>query len=139
MNAIPGTRFHRQFLMLAVVMAGIACGDRQEKAPVSAPKPVFGEHRTTLASKATKELGEECEQHGTSECVSGLCLHTQADPQRGYFCSGVCRGQGECPGGWSCTQMHPSESTRVCIPPVNWQSARVQPRGDAKAGPRPGH
>lgn len=138
MRAIPGTRLHRQFLLLTVVTAGIACGDRQEKAPVAAPAPVFGEHRTTLASKATKELGEECGQHGASECVSGLCLHTQADPQRGYYCSGVCRGLGECPEGWACAQLHPGEATRVCIPPANWQSASVRPRGDTGAGPRTG-
>ncbi|MFY0564158.1 hypothetical protein ACN28E_09935 [Archangium lansingense] len=129
--------FRRPWLVLGLLVTELACNGRQEEAPVASPPAVFGEHRTSPASKATKELGEDCGQHGASECLTGLCLHTQAEPGRGYFCSSTCRGQGECPEDWVCTQLHPSEATRVCIPPEGWQSASVKPRGAAGAANRP--
>lgn len=85
------------------------------------------EHRTTLAAAATTKLGRDCTAHGASECESGVCLHTGAEPNKGYFCSKVCGAQAECPPQWRCEQVHPNLQQRVCIPPENWAGAATHP------------
>ncbi|MCY1019867.1 hypothetical protein [Pyxidicoccus sp. MSG2] len=82
-----------------------------------------------MASAPSKELGEACTAHGASECRSGMCLHTGADPAEGYFCSTTCQTQAQCPSQWGCTQVHPGAQARVCIPPAEWQAHAVTPRG----------
>ncbi|NTX06555.1 hypothetical protein [Myxococcus sp. CA040A] len=88
----------------------------------------MSEHRPTLAAAATKEVGEECPSHGASECRSGLCLHTEADPEEGYFCSSECQTDAQCPAQWKCTQVHPSAASRVCIPSAEWKARRLSAR-----------
>lgn len=132
----PGLGSQRRLLVLVLSTVVLACNGRQEEAREDVPSHVFTEHRATLVSAATKELGEDCTRHGASECLTGLCLHTQAEPRRGYICSSTCRSMKECPEEWSCAQLHPGESTRVCVPPDGWSERAVKRRGAEGAGSR---
>jgi len=90
---------------------------------------VLTEHRTTPAARATQGLGQSCTVHGASECLSGVCLHTGADQDDGYFCSVTCKAAEECPEQWQCAQVYPNVAQRVCIPPSDWKAALAKPRG----------
>ncbi|WP_158616648.1 hypothetical protein [Corallococcus sp. CA054B] len=112
-------------------MAGVLACSAESPAPAPAiePSPVLAEHRTALAETASNEVGEDCTKHGASGCKSGLCLHTGALPDEGYFCSQTCTGEAQCPAQWKCSRVHPGASARVCIPPAEWKGAVAPSRG----------
>jgi hypothetical protein len=84
--------------------------------PHSIPK-VFGTSRGAVTETATKELGQDCTEFRSSDCLSGLCLHTGSLPSEGYVCSKRCADSSECPSTWSCTQVFPSDDGHLCVPP----------------------
>lgn len=108
----------------------LACSAQPSQSVPEVPSTAFTEHRMTRASEAHKQLGEDCTAHGASECLSGLCLRTQAEFGEAYSCSKTCKALGECPSGWKCAQVHSGASPRVCVPPVDWKAAVARPRGN---------
>lgn len=80
--------------------------------------PVLTEHRFKPGKAGAKATGEECSVAGPGECADGLCLHVGSGRDTGYFCSRRCEVRRECPSGWRCGSIHPSDpGSRVCIPP----------------------
>lgn len=110
------------FLCLAV-----GCGRGGESGDSAQPARVFSEHRTLVAEKATKLLGDDCTANGKSACQSGLCLHTKAAKDRGYICSSTCSKAADCPPGWSCVQTYPSADGQFCVPPESAADAGTKP------------
>jgi hypothetical protein len=92
----------------------LACNS--QKPPPPGEAPVFGEHRHAITGAATGQVGEDCTESGASGCLSGLCLHAGLAQTAGYLCSKACQDREDCPPEWSCTQLHPSEAARTCIP-----------------------
>jgi hypothetical protein len=107
-----------------VVVTGIAvaCGIGVTKlgkphAPPT-PGPVLSEHLVGIAAEATKSFGADCTSYGNSECASGLCLHLDAHPEKGYRCSSSCASDRDCSadGKWRCGQLFPGPNGRACVP-----------------------
>lgn len=67
----------------------------------------------------TRQLGEAVGRGGRSECISGVLVHASAHPARGWLCSQRCDSSADCPGTWSCGEVHPS--LRLCVAPQSWQ------------------
>jgi hypothetical protein len=100
-------------------MGTLACSTEPVESSPREVAPLLKEHRTALTTQATKKLGQDCTVHGRSECLTGLCLHTGAEPDKGYVCTQVCHAATECPPEWHCEQLHPGSAQRVCVPPAN--------------------
>src|SRR2546426_12697661 len=86
-------------------------------APSSDSEP-FREHRPSLATSATRQLGEDCTLNGYAICLSGLCGHFAVSAGTGYFCTRKCDVTENCPQNWDCNQVHPS--AKICVPPSSW-------------------
>ena len=90
---------------------------------------IVTEHRFAPAAYANKRFGEDCAVHGGTECLTGFCLHYQADPALGYACTAHCKSRMDCPAGWGCAQVYPAPGMRYCTPPIRWTPAPVAPQG----------
>ncbi len=112
--------------VVGALLVAVACGVGVQSFQYfySGSEQVFSEHRPLQVSRATKQLGEECTEHGGSECLSSFCLHVRPDRNAGYFCSRSCATSFDCPMDWSCAQIYPSAEASFCVPPATWQ-ARV--------------
>jgi len=116
----PKTRGARWAPVALLLVLG-GCG--QEPSP-SAPAPAPSAPSSDVVRewsprpmKATdapsRALGEPCEQHGASECVSGLCARTATGAR---LCSRECKTTSECPESWTCVAAMPGGSERLCLP-----------------------
>jgi hypothetical protein len=117
-------KLKRRSVVLFLVSMGIgaACGfslssSSEDQRP---DKNVLTEHRPLIASKASKQLGENCTVYGRTECLSGICLHVGPDKNTGYFCSSTCSQREDCPSEWRCNQLHPGSGGSACVPPTGW-------------------
>lgn len=108
----------------AFLLIGASCGS----SPKQGATP-FTEPRVTSASRATKQLGEDCAANGSSVCLSGICGHFAPLPSNGHFCTRGCTTAGDCPEGWSCNQVYPTPRGWACVPPPNWSSKAIVVRG----------
>ena len=77
---------------------------------------VLTEHQFSVSAKKAKRIGEDCSLHGSSECLSGVCLHTSPHRHAGYICSQTCSSTSDCPANWSCVQGLLGEVSGVCMP-----------------------
>ena len=103
---------------IASLVGGLALGCSNGPAQERTP---YGEHRPqTAVTVATKHLGEDCSSAGYQDCVSQVCGHFAAAPESGYFCTRSCTSSIDCPRGWSCAQVYPSDDGRLCIAPSDW-------------------
>ncbi len=88
---------------------------------------MFQARQAIKDGKHDKELGADCGEDRASGCKSGLCAHTQADPEKGWICSRTCQIDEDCPGQhgrdeagaapWRCVQVHPTPGNSLCLPP----------------------
>jgi hypothetical protein len=77
----------------------------------------FGEHHIKeYYGRPFRHFGENCSDHGSAECLSGFCIHTLPDPNRGFVCSEECGPMHECPSGWRCLRLHPQATNQLCFP-----------------------
>ena len=128
----------RRWLLATALLIAVACGvEIGVHHLVGGNTPVLTEHRPLQASGASKELGEDCAQHGETECRSRFCLHVSPDRNAGYFCSRSCATSQDCPLDWSCAQIYPSAQASACVPPPNWASklAAVRPQSSRSIRP----
>jgi len=108
----------RRFVFLACTLLAGALGCN-ESPPTSAG--VFSEHHQTLRGDGDREVGADCAKEGGPACRSGLCLHYQADPDKGWTCTRTCAHSAECPAGWECRTTQPTANAQWCIPPASWK------------------
>ncbi len=110
-----------------IAAMGVACAlfvtgctnSSGDPAPTSprVPSAVFRQHIQTPVETPTKSFGEDCGEHGPSECLSNLCLHTAPGPTSGWICSAVCTNDGECPSNFHCLAVHSANpDAKVCVP-----------------------
>ncbi|QSQ26144.1 hypothetical protein JY651_14950 [Pyxidicoccus parkwayensis] len=122
-------RFARACLLLTLISG---CGDKSastaDRPSVAETPAVVTEHQPVPVAQATRAVGEACDTGGASECRSGICLRTGADPATGHFCSVQCQDEADCPRTWRCTRLHPSAGGRACMPPEGWKSTVAETR-----------
>lgn len=110
------------WVLLLATGLWVGCGKTQgDPEVVVAPqevREVLTEHRSQKEDVATKQVGDDCTEHGASACLSGVCLHVKPGRNEGYVCSRPCQSEQECPGNWRCAQVHPASEGRLCIPRV---------------------
>lgn len=102
-----------------------ACGEKSE--PKSTVQKVHGFLEASAQLRGTKALGESCTENGRSICRSGLCIHADPDPAKGWFCATKCGSDKECPDEWRCGAIYPGFTT--CNPPKAWVAKAVSVRG----------
>lgn len=73
----------------------------------------------------TRALGAACGTSGRQDCASGICLKSQRERGRGYFCSRECDTQDDCPVDWLCRQVMPGPHGMLCTPPARWTAHAV--------------
>lgn len=79
------------------------------------------------AKKASKAVGESCEQHDASECLTGLCLAVAtARSPRAHICTQACQQDGDCPSLFRCGEVAPR--TFACLPEPTWVESAATPR-----------
>lgn len=84
--------------------------------------------RNPVSGSPTRELGEDCSQHGRSVCLSNECLHVGFETTTRYVCSKRCAVDEECPLNWRCTDTLPGGQHRYCIPRLDEGGRPAQPR-----------
>ncbi len=118
----------KRWVASALALFFCACTDSPEHTlPPRAQDDVLTEHRPLQAAQPTGKLGDDCTQSGASNCLSGLCLHTRPEHNKGYVCSQRCQSSSECPRDWSCVSFYSSTHEHVCIPPSLAQSQPSHP------------
>jgi hypothetical protein len=110
---------------LLLVLASAAACDRsassEERRPGEDRPPVFTERRFLQATVPTKQLGEDCQTSGSSECTTGICLHWKRSSSTGFVCTVPCGGPEQCPVDWTCAATHSTEGSDFCVPPSHWE------------------
>lgn len=81
---------------------------------------------TTTSAAAVGEVGTAC-LAGRHVCQTGLCLHVDPHPDRGYVCTASCRDERNCPAGWRCGARLAGQPERWCVPPPDWVAQPVAP------------
>ena len=116
-------------VVLSVVWAGCARGPSADALPP--PPQVFTDRSLDAlggsdggVQRGTRALGAACGPGG-QQCASGLCLKSQRERGRGYFCSRECVTQNDCPVNWLCRQVMPGRHGMLCTPPDRWTAQAV--------------
>jgi hypothetical protein len=101
------------------VLLASSCAPPQQSDP-----QVFTEHRFLIAagSASKKHIGQDCSISGASECETELCLHVNADPNKGHVCSRACESDDVCPATWACRSIYPAPGSTFCVPPRDWRA-----------------
>jgi hypothetical protein len=102
------------------------CEDARREPEIAVEQEVLTEHRPLKVERATKQVGEDCTESGSSVCLSGVCLHVKPGRKEGYVCSHSCQSGQECPRNWRCAQVYPTPEGRLCVPP---SMGNAQPSG----------
>jgi hypothetical protein len=121
MRARQGTTLQ---LLACVFLA--ACNPVEGDAKGPPGEQALTERVQKVATKASKKIGEDCTEAGTSECLSGFCIHASPNPSSGYFCTLRCSSSTDCPTGWSGASVYPGTDNCFCLPPADWKPAVVE-------------
>lgn len=79
----------------------------------------------TTLGRTGRALGEDCAGPGGVVCRTGICLKSERERGRGFFCSRECDTQKDCPQDWLCRQAMPGPHGSLCIPPPQWTARAV--------------
>jgi len=114
-------RLLRSSLLVLVTFLSAACDS-------SPPRKYVGTRDSLVAAaKPSKAVGESCEDHGASECLSSLCLAVAtARSSQGHICTQVCQRDTDCPDQFNCGEIAPR--TLACIPARTWVERAATPR-----------
>jgi hypothetical protein len=78
------------------------------------------EQHQKLTVTTPLKVGQSC--GATPEaCASGLCIAMSNAVPPDTFCSKQCGGDGDCPVGWHCRNIFPSDQGFICIAAAGWQ------------------
>jgi hypothetical protein len=135
----PRARRHALHALVLLVLSACEVPPAPEPPDVPASSVrILTEHRPRASTAPPdKQVGEDCTAHGSTECLSGLCLHAVPTRGQGYFCSQTCLGSSECPPEWRCVQVVPGNPrASVCQPPAGWVSAPAAPASDRSPSSR---
>lgn len=117
-------------VVLSAVLAGCARGPSSDAPPP--PPQVFTDRSLDAlgatdagVQRGTRALGAACGSTAGQQCASGICLKSQRERGRGYFCSRECDTQDDCPVNWLCRQVMPGRHGMMCTPPDRWTAQAV--------------
>src|SRR3989454_5896416 len=97
-------------------------------APSSDSEP-FREHRPSLATSATRQLGEDCTLNGYAICLSGLCGHFAVSAGTRYFFTRKNNVTAKNPPKLGCHHVHPTPQKYVPPPNLKRGAPPLPPRG----------
>lgn len=85
-----------------------------------------------VASRASKAVGESCEDHDASDCLGSLCLAVAtARSRHAHICTQVCQQDSDCPEQFRCGEAAPR--TFVCLPEPTWVERPATSRSSRRA------
>ena len=106
----------RCWMVLALV--GAAACERATVAPEGPERAPQVSERQALSSPVRGHglaLGEACQDEDS--CTDGACLHVDVTSRlAGKVCSRACGVGADCPAGWRCVQVFPSDDASFCLP-----------------------
>lgn len=109
-----GAQMQKAPWILAVILLVGGCSKEE---PVTKVPVALSERRALQAAPATRlRLGEDCGSFGSAGCLTGICLKTGGELDRGFICSQTCSSSAPCPVGYSCEQVRASEGGSLCLP-----------------------
>lgn len=110
-----------------LLLGGCACGY-----PDASPNYVTTRASLATAAAPTSQIGESCEAHGKSDCLTGFCLAVKTVTGSSHVCTVPCSTDADCSVGWNCGTVAPR--TRACLPGTQWRFGPATARARLPSG-----